>query len=1389
MLLSPTHRLRALLLLGRFVTLGAWAVSEMLSVGIFPYILKLLLSAASELRPPLLFIWARVLLHDSSCQADLQRDAAHAFFIDILRPSATAETTRSGQTPSYGWVEGMGAPTPPVPHCLLALFVLAAVCRQQPEGRAACLRQNLPELLAQQLDLALDGDCDGGGGGGGGGGGDGGDGGGDGGGDERREAAAEVAARCGLDSTVGSLRSQWIVWICLCTSQLCEEDQAAQDAVHACRLDQRLLRVLQEAEPEARAAALYALTAVCSSMASSGAPSAPTTTPTTTPASGAPSAPTTTPAEAACPVPVGAVVGSSVASPPSAAEDWRLELGAEAVLTIADGSPIVRAQLCRLLLTLTRRHPGRCAEGCHQLLWLRAQSMSTLGSVHGGGGLSSGGMLPFPSSALGAGVYTTGGGGELAGGSAAPQLAGRPPLPGASDLSQGYTRHLLSQGYMQEAPGAGGAGAGAGAGSRNSSNSSLDACGSPGGVSMGGAAVGTGGGESVGSTGAESVEGIESRVSLTSLTGLPRGMSTSAGMGASSRELDTTTVVSGLTPTLGLGEAFASHAIMMKHAMVLEPRMIGHSLATAAELSATLFAAAMRVTASAASMATPTATPKLSAAHGGQEQPPLRARAVLSAVHVGSAPRPAVKAPPSPLRGQSLSPLRGPSIVNEALQIAERVTAAARDVAAAESDAADAAAAMLAVEGGAVAAATIKLCAALILIARDSEPRIATRAQQQLRALVPLASLSSPMHPTATPLLPRAAPTPEMSRRAGASGGGAGCVPTSGSEDSGAERSGAFFGARLQRPMALALGSAAGGAGSAGAENLDKKSHPGIPPYTGAIHTGAIHTGAMAMPRGALPARSLTTTPFRDGTPPVALTPEPPMGGMADGADAFAQLMPRAELSAELPPPLELGGDMYEWATQQLHRGFPTINDRGEIQPPRGQERRAHPFLAVAAALVDPAVAAAAAAVADAANGGAGAISSANGGAGTGGAGVSTPSTLERPARPTKSYTMAFGGLRIGGGDDRERQQAASLKCEDQLATLDSGSMRCSSLALHASEPLLVAASAREEVSVWNYKTKQRINAFANANPAGSRCTSMHLLETAGSLVNGHASLGLLLVGSSEGAVRIWRQWALPGEQQMVGSFLAADRSAAATEAASLHDSRLFTAYQPQGALLSVAASTSNVIRQWDLVAERCARQLTVDVADAFSVRALASDMHSSLLVVGGTDGATRIIDPRLPSADCTVATVGAFASRAHIAQLTLQTSDRPWVAIATHLGDMGVWDLRRAVSSASALPHSSSSAAPLVHTITSHKSGLSALSLHDHLPLLASGSRNQFIKLFDLTALRDNAGPARELSTIRYFDGFLGARIGPVTCLAFHPTKPLLAVGATDSVVSIYSS
>lgn len=57
--------MRALELLGKFLDLGPWAVNLALSVGIFPYVLKLLQSCAKELRPLLVFIWAKILAVDN----------------------------------------------------------------------------------------------------------------------------------------------------------------------------------------------------------------------------------------------------------------------------------------------------------------------------------------------------------------------------------------------------------------------------------------------------------------------------------------------------------------------------------------------------------------------------------------------------------------------------------------------------------------------------------------------------------------------------------------------------------------------------------------------------------------------------------------------------------------------------------------------------------------------------------------------------------------------------------------------------------------------------------------------------------------------------------------------------------------------------------------------------------------------------------------------------------------------------------------------------------------------------------------------------------------------------------------------------------------------------
>lgn len=86
-LLSQVHRIRALVLLSRFFDLGPWAVYLSLSIGIFPYVLKLLQSPAPELKPILVFIWARIMSIDyKNTQAELIKEKGFMYFINVLVP-------------------------------------------------------------------------------------------------------------------------------------------------------------------------------------------------------------------------------------------------------------------------------------------------------------------------------------------------------------------------------------------------------------------------------------------------------------------------------------------------------------------------------------------------------------------------------------------------------------------------------------------------------------------------------------------------------------------------------------------------------------------------------------------------------------------------------------------------------------------------------------------------------------------------------------------------------------------------------------------------------------------------------------------------------------------------------------------------------------------------------------------------------------------------------------------------------------------------------------------------------------------------------------------------------------------------------------------------------
>ncbi|XP_019880990.1 regulatory-associated protein of mTOR isoform X2 [Aethina tumida] len=128
-LLSQVHRMRALELLGRFLDLGPWAVNLALSVGIFPYVLKLLQSSAKELRPLLVKIWAKILAVDKTCQSDLVRDNGHKYFLTVLQDTSISSEHRTQAT-----------------------FVLASIVTNFKDGQEAALQGSLISICLEQLN-------------------------------------------------------------------------------------------------------------------------------------------------------------------------------------------------------------------------------------------------------------------------------------------------------------------------------------------------------------------------------------------------------------------------------------------------------------------------------------------------------------------------------------------------------------------------------------------------------------------------------------------------------------------------------------------------------------------------------------------------------------------------------------------------------------------------------------------------------------------------------------------------------------------------------------------------------------------------------------------------------------------------------------------------------------------------------------------------------------------------------------------------------------------------------------------------------------------------------------------------------------------------------------
>ena len=102
------------------------------------------------------------------------------------------------------------------------------------------------------------------------------------------------------------------------------------------------------------------------------------------------------------------------------------------------------------------------------------------------------------------------------------------------------------------------------------------------------------------------------------------------------------------------------------------------------------------------------------------------------------------------------------------------------------------------------------------------------------------------------------------------------------------------------------------------------------------------------------------------------------------------------------------------------------------------------------------------------------------------------------------------------------------------------------------------------------------------------------------------------------------------------------------------------------------------------------------------------------------------------------------------------------------------LWDLRKILNNSMNVCESTLKLPRLANAFAAHK----------YAPVTATGSVKQFVDIY--STVRNDT---KKLNDISFHDGFLKARIGPVTHLEFHKYKLLLAVAGKDRFVSLYSS
>ncbi|GAB7359588.1 hypothetical protein MBLNU230_g6773t1 [Neophaeotheca triangularis] len=308
----------------------------------------------------------------------------------------------------------------------------------------------------------------------------------------------------------------------------------------------------------------------------------------------------------------------------------------------------------------------------------------------------------------------------------------------------------------------------------------------------------------------------------------------------------------------------------------------------------------------------------------------------------------------------------------------------------------------------------------------------------------------------------------------------------------------------------------------------------------------------------------------------------------------------------------------------------------------------------------------------------------------------------------------------------------------------------------HQFENHLITSDNRDSIAVWDWKEATQLARFSNGNPLGSRVTELRFINEDDS--------AMLLTGSSDGVIKIFRNYDSPSKIELASSFRAlSDLVASDNQSAGL----VFDWQQGQGRIL--VAGDDRVIRVWQAGHELCIAD--IPARSGSCITSLTSDqVEGHVFVAGFGNGTVRAYDQRVsPRESCFTAWDSRKTGhKSWVVGVHLQRGGLRELVSAESNGGVRLWDLRQATQPVATLP--SHPRNPRV---------LRSLSVHEHAPVFATGGSDHTIRVYNTTDLKPLSVAEPYMSYLRLAQG--SSRAAPITATAFHPHRLMLATGAVN--------